>query len=386
MSAILDALLPDPDGVWVRPENWPPDEEALAGFDPTRDHHETVVRVTLVTPNGGNDPVTHEAWTCRPVSGQVTWDARRFPRGQATIEIPPELSWEPPDDPPAGQTEVPTTSEADGIPWAVSPWGTLIVVHYGWIVDGDVYGVRLFDGMVTGTELARPGRTWVLTCEDFTALMDGVLFHPGRFLSELTGDPSMPPLDDDDGLGFRKAVRFMAREASEYWWPMPYSQLAWDDDDERDGIYAFTFSDITDDNDPPDIGGQTDMGGLSAWQWVEQWSDLYGVEAAIVPGARGDIRVAAPATDQDGDPRHTFTSGAGGNLISWSARYDRIVTRALFTIETRDPQITDTDWQEADAETGVVPEGGASYRVLSRGLSTDLWWWPQPVWADVPDS
>lgn len=335
MSYALDPLLPDPDeGTWVRPDQWPP-AGLPEGFDPTTQHHDPVVSVTLATPNGEDSEgvVSWEAWRVAPVSGDVSWSAEGFPRGTARVEIPPADQWAPARDHP-DQPEEPSISPGDEIPWAAGPWGTLVLVHYGWQTSAGVYGVRVFDGMVTHTSMARPGRTWVLDCADFTTLMDGFIPHDKRRLRRLSGPPSKPyGLDYGSNLGFREAVRWLARESSEYWWPMPSHQLSYDDPDENQGIYDFDWNG----EDVPYIDGETDMGGQSAWSWVEEWCDGFGFEAAIVPGGRGLIVVAEPRDTQDDDPRLTLTTGAGGNLIAWTADYDRIITRAHMTLHTREP-------------------------------------------------
>ena len=367
MSDVLAPLLPDPPGVWVRPDEWPP--TGYETFDPTRETHRPVTIVTLTTPNGHDpeeegDPVTWETWHVTPVSGDVRWDARAFPRGTATIEIPPfdAAAWT------AGsgtaQPASPTLS-SDGIPWACSPWGTIVAVYHGWDVDGDRVGVRTFDGYIASTDMARPGNTWVLQARDFTGLLDDTQGHQDRHLDDLTASVSQPEPETDDAFLLATAVKFLAREATENWWPLPLAQLA-PDGDYPAGVFSFAWEDF--DEEDALVPRYTNMGGRSLWSWVEEWCDLYGVEAAAVPGSRGGIRVAAPPSTT-GDPRHTFTAGPGGNLLSWTATYSRIVNRALATLETRAPEIRVSEGRLAP---GNRPATDRDWRVRMDGLSMVL--------------
>lgn len=388
MSAILGPLLPDPPGTWVRPDQWPP--EGWEDFDPTRTTHKPVAVVTLTTPNTELEDDDHtvewECWRVTPVGGQATWDDGTFPRGSATVEIPPfdAVAWAP--GPGTNQPETPTITPGAGVPWAVTPWGTLVAVHVGWDTEDGRVGVRLFDGVVTGTDFARPGDTWRLTCADFTSLLDDTQAHQDRALWDLTASVSQPPRDADDGYRLRTAVKFMAREASENWWPLPLRQLPHDDEDLDAGVFGFTW-DLDDfDDDDALIDADTNMGGQSLWAWVEAWCDLYGVEAAIIPGAAGTIRVAAAPTTADAS-RLTFAEGQ--NLLAWTGRYDRIVNRALVTLETAGPgvrrdQVDPGAWAEWDGfawqwtseAPPTVPTGWDSshhqVRIRWQGLAVTL--------------
>ena len=338
MSAILGPLLPDPPGTWVRPDQWPP--EGWEDFDPTRTHHKPVAVVTLTAPNRELDDddhtVQYECWWVTPVGGSATWDDRAFPRGSAVVEIPPfdAVAWAP--GPGTHQPEEPTITPDAGVPWAATPWGTLIAVYAGWDTPDGCVGVRVFDGVVTGTDFARPGDSWQLTAADFTSLLDDTQAHQDRALWALTESVSQPPRDDGDGYRLRTAVKFLAREATENWWPLPLRQLPYNDPDLDAGVFGFTWNLDDFDDDRTLIDADTNMGGQSLWAWVEQWCDLYGVEAAIIPGAAGTIRVADTPTTTVEASRHTFAEGS--NLLAWTARYERIVNRALVTLETRGPR------------------------------------------------
>lgn len=338
MAAVLAPLLPDPPGTWVRPHEWPP-EDLPEGFDPTRQHHRPVKIVTLTTPNRELEDDDHtvqwECWRVTPLGGSVSWDDRGFPRGQGRdVEIPPfdTGAWTPG---PGTHQPVTPTLFADGVPWAATPWGTLIAVHDGWDTPDGVFGVRVFDGVVTDTDLARPGQTWLLQAADFTALFDDTQAHQDRELVHLTESVSQPPTDAGDAYRLRTAVKFMAREATENWWPLPLRQLPYNDEDLDAGAFGFDWDLEAFDDDAALIDAYTNMGGQSLWQWIEQWCDLSRVEAAIVPGAAGTIRVAdSPLTGQT--PRFRFAEGE--NLLSWRGRFSRIINRALVTLETKGPR------------------------------------------------
>lgn len=338
MSAILGPLLPDPPGTWVRPDQWPP--EGWDDFDPTRSTHDPVTVVTLTTPNleltDDDHTVQWESWRVTPVGGPgVTWDDRVFPRGTATVEVPPydAVAWAP--GPGTNQPETPTMTPDAGVPWALTPWGTLVAVHVGWDTPDGRVGVRLFDGVVTATDLARPGDTWQLTCADFTSLLDDTQAHQDRALWQLTESVSQPQRDSTDGYRLRTAVKFMAREATENWWPLPLAQLPHDDEDLDAGAFGFDWDLEAFDDEATLIDADTNMGGQSLWAWIEEWCDTYRVEAAVIPGAAGTIRVAdSPATGTAS--RLTFAEGE--NLLAWTAGYARIINRALATVETRGPR------------------------------------------------
>jgi hypothetical protein len=285
-----------------------------------------------VTPNSvdGTGQAQCEAWYLPVVGGSVLWSLDGYPGGTATIEVGSDMSrWQAgpaPDPAYAAQPAQPTRKH--GIPWAVLPFGTIISVYLGWKDPvGNTDGVRVFDGIVTESQRTHSAATWVLTCADFSQMLDRTSWRHDLTLRELVVNAGGPRNDDlaaptarADEFALTTAVRAMLREAGEFWWPNENSQLAHGQTAHYDLVTSQLPSDTM-------VKPATVVGARTAWSWVEEWADANGVECHMVPGARGRIRLAPPASV--GAPTTTVRIGVGGTVIDHASHW-RPVTNRLY--------------------------------------------------------
>lgn len=323
--------------------------------------HTPVVHVVLTTPRrvDENGQVGVETWLPPIVDGSVTWNGDGFPQGTATVTVSSDLArWAPgpaPLPPWGDQPALPTLSPQQGIPWAVSPFGTWLSAYRGWRdAAGRVVGVRVFDGPVMSSEVSRPGRTWRLDAADVTAMVNRVGIPYGRTLREWIRAAGGPDYNEPYSRGYSYhlgiATRSMLREAAEFYWPVEARQLA------HNEVGYFEYDRLAD-NEPVD--GWQVIGGRNAWDLVEEWHDASGLECYAAPGEWAQLVTDEPATLDRSTPDADLTriaTGSGGVVLGFTAAYGHAPNRIRYGLEVV-PDAVDRSGFNDDTVTVTMGDG-----------------------------